>query len=754
MNRPYRRGPSGPDPDELIRQVHDAHERAVATNEILAALGRAGADPAGILDTIAERALLLCRAQTAQVYLVDDDVIRLSRVAGDMPEEFRRYLHEHPLARDRSTLSGRVVADKQVQQIEDVLGDATYGRHDLQRLAGYRTLLSAPMLLDDQVVGLLSVWRTDVEPFDDAEVETLGVFAVQAAVALRQVDLLAALEARREELAHKVAQLEALRALGEAVSSTLLIDEVLQRVVTNAVRLTGADGGSIMEYDESAQAFSVRTAYGTSTDLLRRLRDLPIHRDSTFVGRAALARRTAEIADLAAVERDPHLELLYQDGWRSLLAVPMLRRDQMVGALVIRRRTVGAFPPAVHELVQTFAGQSALAVVNARLFRELETKSAELEVASRHKSEFLASMSHELRTPLNAVIGFSEVLLDKLFGDLNERQEEYLRDIWQSGRHLLELLNEILDLSKVEAGQMVLEPTTFPVAAALEYALALMRERAAAHRISLRLDVAGDLDTVEADELRFKQVALNLVSNAVKFTPDGGEVTVAARRAGEQLLVTVADTGVGVAPEDRERIFESFQQGPREAPKAEGTGLGLTLSRRMVELLGGRLWLESEPGVGSSFSFTVPLPHPDGAAPVPEQRDAGQRTVVVVDDDRASLDLMTAYLTGSSVRVVTARDGEVALRLVRRVVPDAVVLDIRLPHKDGWEVLAELKADPRTAAVPVVVASIVDDRPRGLALGAVEYLLKPIRRDDLYAALHRLGALDDDDLVRAGGAVP
>jgi CheY-like chemotaxis protein len=327
-----------------------------------------------------------------------------------------------------------------------------------------------------------------------------------------------------------------------------------------------------------------------------------------------------------------------------------------------------------------------------------------------------------------------------MFGEINERQDEYLRDILNSGRHLLELLNEILDLSKVEAGQMVLEPSTFGVGSALDYTLTMVRERATQHAIAVTVEVADGVDTVVADELRFKQVVLNLLSNAVKFTPDGGSVSVRAYREGTDLVVTVTDSGIGVPPEDQERIFESFQQGRRGAPKEEGTGLGLTLSRRIVGLFGGRMWLESTPGVGSTFGFSVAdvLERTDEVAS-PER--GGLPVVVLVDDDRASLDLLSAYLDGSPIWVMRARDGVEALELVRKVLPAAVVLEIELPQLDGWEVLAELKADPTTAAIPVVIASAVDDRPHGLALGADEYLRKPIRRDELVDALRHVGAL-------------
>lgn len=722
------------------QELRDARHQSAASREILAALGRAVANPGDVLDTVVEYAARLCRARAAQLFLLDGDVFRLSRVAGDTPEDYRQYMLDHPIARNRSSTVGRAAEDMRTHQIPDVLEDADYGRHDLQRLTGFRTLLSTPMILQDEVVGVLSLWRTDVAPFDDRERELLEEFAAQGAIVLRQVDLMHALESRGAELARKVAQLEALREVGEAVGSSLDLDEVLDQIVSNAVRLTGTDGGSIMEYDESGDSFRVRAAYGSSRDLLERLRAITIHRESTLVGRTALAHRPLEVPDLAQVELDPHLDILFQDGWRSVLAVPMLRGDKIVGVLVIRRRSTGTFPLDVTELLQTFASQSALAIVNARLFRQLQTKTKELEIASRHKSEFLASMSHELRTPLNAVIGFSEVLLDRMFGEINERQDEYLRDIWNSGRHLLELLNEILDLSKVEAGQMVLEPSTFSVSSALDYTLTMVRERATLHAITVTVQVADDVGMVEADELRFNQVVLNLLSNAVKFTPDGGSVCIRAYREGTELMVTVTDTGIGVPPEDQERIFESFQQGRRGAPKEEGTGLGLTLSRRIVQLFGGRMWLESTPGTGSTFGFSIPgLPERGDEAASPERRELP--VVVLVDDDRASLDLLSAYLDGSPTRVLRARDGVEALELVRKVLPAAVILEMRLPRLDGWQVLAELKADPSTAAIPVVIASAVDERSRGLALGAEVYLRKPVRRDELVDALGRVGAL-------------
>ncbi len=601
--------------ERLRRDLADARDEIAATNDVLTAMGRSASDLDLVLGTIVDSARSLCRADAVQLNLFDGSFYRLARSSG-LSADFVAYMTDHPIRRDYDSLTGRVGLDRRTVQIPDVLADPGYGRQDMQRIAGFRTIIGAPMLLDDDVVGVLLVWRTEVDPFDDRAIALLTAFAAAAAIAVRNLDLVRALEARSAELANKVDQLEALGHVGEAVSSSLDLDMVLSTIVMNAVQLSDTDGGSLMEFDEDQQLFFVRTAYGTSDVVLDKLRQARITLDDTLVGRAALEARPLQVSEMRGPGLDVHQQLLYDAGWRSMVAVPMLREGHIVGVLVVRRKRPGDFPEETCELLQTFASQSALAILNARLFRQLEDKTRELEVVSRHKSEFLASMSHELRTPLNAVIGFSEVLLDRMFGEINERQEEYLRDIWGSGKHLLQLLTEILDLSKVEAGRMELENVTFSVRDALEYGLSMVRERAARHSIELGLSVEPSVGLVHADELRFRQVVLNLLSNAVKFTPDGGSVTVHARLEEGEVLVTVRDTGVGVAPEDCERIFESFQQGPRGASSQDGTGLGLTLCRRIVSLMGGRMSLASELGVGSAFTFTVPVDLerlPDGA---------------------------------------------------------------------------------------------------------------------------------------------
>jgi len=300
--------------------------------------------------------------------------------------------------------------------------------------------------------------------------------------------------------------------------------------------------------------------------------------------------------------------LLNRLGYRSLLTVPILREQQIMGGLTVWRRQAGEFEPEVINLLQTFGTQSALAIHNARLFREIEAKGKQLEIASQHKSEFLANMSHELRTPLNAVIGFSEVLQEKLFGEMNDKQTEYVDDILSSGRHLLSLINDILDLSKVEAGRMELETTTFYLPDAIDNALLLIRERANRHGIKLNQVIDDRLGDYSGDERKVKQVLLNLLSNAVKFTPEGGQIKVDAHLSDSAVIVSVTDTGIGIAKEDQEAIFEEFRQASGNyAHKREGTGLGLTLTRKFVEMHGGKIWVESEVGKGSIFTFTLPI---------------------------------------------------------------------------------------------------------------------------------------------------
>jgi len=415
-------------------------------------------------------------------------------------------------------------------------------------------------------------------------------------------------EVRTQELARSVEELKALGEVSQAVSSTLDLEKVLSSIVRHAVQFSKADAGTIYEFDEVDQVFVPRINHGVSEEFIEALRESRLHvGDETVIGQAAIKRSPYQIPELKNVPDYP-LPFVKQAGFRAMLALPLLREDRLIGGLVVRRKAGGEFPPQVLDLLQTFAAQSVLAIHNARLFREIEEKGREIEIANKHKSEFLANMSHELRTPLNAIIGFSEALLEKMFGEINEKQKDYLQDIHSSGQHLLSLINDILDLAKVEAGRMELNLGTFDLPAAIANALTLIRERAMRHGIGLSVEVDSRLGELNADERKLKQILLNLLSNAVKFTPEGGKIKVVARRVDDMVEIAVSDMGIGIALKDQATVFEEFKQvGSDYTRKAEGTGLGLALTRKLVELHGGTIRLESEPGKGSTFTFTLPL---------------------------------------------------------------------------------------------------------------------------------------------------
>jgi signal transduction histidine kinase len=466
------------------------------------------------------------------------------------------------------------------------------------------------MFRADELLGAISIQRDEVRPFTDSHIVLMEIFADQAVIAIENAGLLSELRDRTAELTRSVAELKALGEVGRAVSSTLDLQTVLDTIVTRAVQLSETGGGFIYEYDDGTEKFYLRATHRVEDELADAFRAEPIRLGEGATGRAAATRAPVQITDTLDEKEYTFTRIrsiLARLGYRSVLAVPLLVEEWVLGALVVLRQESGTFAPGVVSLLQAFATQSALALQNARLFRELETKSRQLEVASQHKSEFLASMSHELRTPLNAIIGFAEVLSDRMFGELNEKQEEYLKDIHASGQHLLSLINDILDLSKIEAGKMELEPTEFHLPTAIVNALMLVRERAARRGIGLQETVDGRIGEIRGDERKIRQVLLNLLSNAIKFTPEGGRIGVAAKQMGGSIEVSVTDTGVGIAPEDQEAVFEAFRQVGTVAKKVEGTGLGLALCRKFVELHGGRIWVQSKAGGGSTFTFSIPL---------------------------------------------------------------------------------------------------------------------------------------------------
>jgi two-component system, NtrC family, sensor kinase len=591
------------------RDLTEALEQQTATSEILRVISQSQTDVQPVFDTIAAAAMKLCRASSATVNTFDGELLHIAALAIVNPEGADAVRRLYPRPPSRDTTATRAVLTRSVVTIPDVLLDPDFAFKGAALAGDFRSILAVPLMREGSPIGAISVGRPEPGPFPDKQVTLLQTFADQAVIAIENARLFKELEARTTQLTRSVGELKALGEVGQAVSSTLDLETVLRTIVSRATALAGMDGGSIYEYDETREQFHLHATDKLSDELVEALRVAPIPKGEGALGRLAVTGEPVQIRDITdeAFYQSRVRETLIRLGYRSLLAIPLLRENHLLGGLVVNRNSAGEFAPQVIDLLKTFATQSALAIQNARLFREIEDKSRQLETASRHKSEFLANMSHELRTPLNAIIGFSEVLSERMFGEINDKQAEYLTDILESGRHLLSLINDILDLSKIEAGRMELEPTDFDLPAAIENTLILVRERAQRRGITLGRTVDERLGMIRADERKLKQVLLNLLSNALKFTPEGGQIDVRARVHNGVAEISVADTGVGIAPEDQEAVFEEFRQVGTTARKVEGTGLGLAISRKFIELHGGRIWVDSQVGMGSTFAFTLPL---------------------------------------------------------------------------------------------------------------------------------------------------
>jgi signal transduction histidine kinase len=590
------------------RELTEALEQQTATSEILRVISSFQTDVQPVFDAIAAKALDLCRATTGWVYRFDGELIHIAAAHSLRPEAVEVIRESYPMLPSQGGGTARAVLSRAIVYIPDIREDHEYRLETLAQAADYLSVLAVPMLLEGKPIGVVVVTGAEAGAFSERQIELLQTFADQAVIAVQNVRLFTELGARTADLTRSVDQLTALGEVGRAVGSTLDLETVLTTIVSRAVELSGLDGGVVFEYDEVAEEFVQRAQTETDGALAEARRTNRIHKGEGVLGQTAVTLESVQVPDITVpgAYAGRLRENLIESGIRAILAVPMVYEGRLIGCLGVTRNYPGDFPRDTIELLRTFATQSALAIQNARLFREIEEKSRQLEVASQHKSEFLANMSHELRTPLNAIIGFSEVLGERLFGELNAKQDEYLKDIHASGQHLLSLINDILDLSKIEAGRMELELTDFHLPTALDNALTLVRERAGRRGIALHMTTDERPEYVRADERKVRQVVLNLLSNAIKFTPEGGRIEVQAKLVGRAVEVSVSDTGVGIAPADQEAIFEEFRQVGTADKKVEGTGLGLALSRKFVELHGGRIWVKSEVGAGATFTFTLP----------------------------------------------------------------------------------------------------------------------------------------------------
>ena len=585
-------------------ELREALEQQTATAQILAVISSSPTDVQPVFEAIVKTCQRLFDGRAVAISVPRGAMIETLAFASDgtTGERSGGFLKPWPL--DNDSAAGAAILQRRVINVADTeVGSKEFPRmRDLAAALGYRSALFVPLLRGQQALAMIGILRASTGAFSDKEVALAKTFADQAVIAVENVRLF---NETKEALEQQTATAEVLQVISASVADA---QPVFDKILRSCEKLFAGDEVGIMLAGDDGQLHM--GAQGGTQPYRGMSERLPAPLEGSAT---ALSIRERRVLHYTHVLTDPDVppvlrSLAMGRGFDySIAMAPMLWEGRGVGSIFVTHAPPVPFSAKDLELLKTFADQAVIAIQNARLFREIHDKSRQLEIANQHKSEFLANMSHELRTPLNAIIGFSEVLIERMFGELNDKQDDYLKDIHSSGKHLLSLINDILDLSKIEAGRMELDVESFDVPAALDNAMTLVRERAQRHGIALSLQVAPDVSTVRADERKFKQILLNLLTNAVKFTLDGGKVDVHAALLGGVLQVAVADTGIGIAPEDQAAVFEEFRQvGRHYTNKQEGTGLGLTLTKRFVELHGGTLTLQSEPGKGSTFTFTLP----------------------------------------------------------------------------------------------------------------------------------------------------
>ncbi len=576
------------------RDLQESLEYQTATSDVLKAISRSGDELQPVLQTLVETAARICQADNALIMRLQDGRYHVAASVGFSPE-FREHHARSPTLPGRGTVTGRVAIERRVVHIEDAAVDPEYSAVTSQQLGQTRTMLGVPLFRGETVTGVITLSRSRVEPFTEKQIALVTTFADQAVIAIENARLLGELRDRTAELGRSVEELKMLGEVGRAVSSTLDLRAVLSTILTASLGMTWATAGAIFRYIRTERAFRLVEAVGWDEALLGSVGDLSIAETETVMSEAASRRTPIQLTDLAELPSTPLRDASLAAGLRSVLIVPLVGPERIFGALVLQRREAGEFPAETVRLMQTLASQSVLAIQNARLFREIADKSEQLALASQHKSQFLANMSHELRTPLNAILGYAELLVDGIYGVLPEKAQGVLERVQNNGKHLLALINDVLDLAKIEAGQLTLTLEDYSLPEVVQSVVTATEPLATAKGLKFAAALQDGLPMAHGDARRVSQVLLNLVGNAIKFT-DEGEVEIRAGAEKGQFVLTVRDTGPGIADADQERIFGEFQQiDNTNTRKQGGTGLGLAISKRMVEMQGGMISVEFGP---------------------------------------------------------------------------------------------------------------------------------------------------------------
>jgi signal transduction histidine kinase len=595
-------------------QLQEALNYQTATAEVLSVISRSPSQTQPVFDAIVATAARLCRAEYAIIFMLGSDERYHVAATSNAEADWLRFAKDNPIAPGRGSLVGRVALEGKVVHMPDCLADPEFTYRTPQRVGKFRTMLGVPLLQQGWPVGVIGLLRNAVEPFSDTEIDLVTTFADQAVVAIENVRLFEQVQARTTELTRSLEyQTATTNVLSLITRSPSQVQPVFDAIVANAVRLCGARTGSVYRFEDGLLHFAAHRNFSpAAVEMLVRIHPRPPQYDQAS-GRAVLARKVVQVEDTFA---DPHYhhEVARAHGFRSVVAVPMLREGSPSGAIVVTREEAGAFEPSQIELLKTFGDQAVIAIESARLFEEVQARTRELaktvedlEIASQHKNQFVANMSHELRTPLAAILGYAELIQEGFYGGLPEKSLDALTRIRSNGKHLLGLINTVLDIAKIESGQFTLNMTEYAIESVVETVRAATESLAQNKKLTLTTNVAKSLPVGLGDEQRLTQVLLNLVGNAIKFT-DAGEVSVSATTVNSHFVVTVADTGPGIPEEHQARIFEQFHQVDSSNTKAKGgTGLGLAIAKEIVEMHGGRIWVESTLDKGSTFQLELPI---------------------------------------------------------------------------------------------------------------------------------------------------
>ncbi len=705
-------------------------------------------DTSQILPYVARSLCEILHSTSVEIYSWDKSTQSITVIASYVTNEATREERRSAVGQSRSLADLPTTTECLTQryplQIQADAPNTAPNEQARLKARGTQATLLLPMVAGDRTLGLAQVWESlGYRRFTDGEIATGQTLVHQAAIAIDHARLF-------EETQRRVSELKLLHDVGLAAASGVRIEETLQAAAAALATDLEDVRVTILLQDPESDMLHMQAISGYSSDALG---NLSLRRNEGIVGRVVQCNAPILVPD---VRLDPdYIEITPET--RSELCIPLSTGSHAIGILNIESTRPHAFTENDQRLLNTLANNLAVLVERARLFEEVETArvelqdraealeraNARLQELDRLKSQFLANMSHELRTPLNSIIGFSEVLIDGLMGEMPLEQKEFVQDIYSSGRHLLTLINDILDLSKIEAGRVTLEPVAFDITDLLAEVQMTVSPLIAKKSQTLTENMADDVPSLTADRFRIKQVLLNLLSNANKFTPNEGHITLSCRLiAPDTVIFSIADTGIGIKPEDLEIIFEEFRQADgSSARQSSGTGLGLTISKRLIEMHGGRIWAESEYQHGTTFHFLLRLAGPPAGETtlpgkiVPSSRD---KIVLVIENDHQSSHLLTLYLQQEGYTPVQHYTAAGALEQAQKLKPTLITLDMALPNQDGQDVLHALKSDEKTKDIPVLVISTPEDDELAINRQATEHLAKPIRKSDLLAALDRL----------------